>query len=265
MSATPTLTSLLITAAEVKGWRAQCAEIDGKIEKLKADKAKLLKKIEAVELLAPSLTLDVAEKEDPSPDGLIRERKGRPTWSALIEEQVRSSQSGIVQRDLMAKIRAGLFGDRLTESESAFYNSISKMLRKKIIVKRGDHLFTQAQYAEYMKKLEAGEVNDVAEVTNYGSPAAAVVVRFVQENPGCGSSDAIRAVWEASPTGDRQSKTSLYNMIARLVEQRHIRKEGGHLFPFSVNEASADASDAKAEEGDDLPGFLNPNPAPAGA
>jgi len=219
----------------------------------------LRQKIDAVRLLAPSLFLEdgTARKDDDT--GVIRSRKGRPTWTSLIEEQVRSAQMGIVQRELLAVMREGPFGDRLKVSESGYYNAIQKLLKRGLLKKRGDRLFTPAQYSEYMMRLERGEVEDVAEVGEYGSPAAAIMVRHVHASPGCASADVIEAVWKAHEGDHPPSKTSLYNMIARLIEQRHIRREDKKLYPYEENEApnegASEAGEVRASPNDGQPRF----------
>lgn len=138
--------------------------------------------------------------------------------------------------DLLTSIRNGVFGDRLKTSESGYYNAIQKLLGRGLLKKRGDRLFTPAQFSDYMTKVERGEVEDVVAVEEYGSPSAAVAVNFIKSNPGCESPQVIAAIWEASGSEQRQSKTSLYNMIARLAEQQHIRKVGKKLYPYEQNE-----------------------------
>ncbi|MCA1244587.1 hypothetical protein LC092_19245 [Stappia stellulata] len=247
MSQSPHDSGFSISGAEVRSWEAECSEIDLKIENLRKRQASLREKIDAVRLLAPSLFLgDGTARKSESP-GLVKTRKGRATWTGVIEEQVRSSNGGVMQRELLAKMRSGPFGDRLKSSESGYYNGIQKLLRRGLLKKRGDHLFTPAQYRDYMSKLEKGEVDDVADVSEFGSPAAVLAVRYISENPGCSSSDVIDAIWAAHEGDHPPSKTSLYNMIARLSEQKHIRKEDKKLYPYGDNEPPAVAGGSETD------------------
>ena len=242
---------LVLTAAEVRRWQAECESIDHQTEDLAHRKEALLKKIAAAELLAPSLF-----EEDqllPAQGGgkIIRKRKGRTTWTSVIEEQIRSSGTGIRQRQVLENMRNGPYGERLKASESGYYNAVQKLLKRDILVKRGDYLFTHAQYDEYMSKLERGEVRDVAEEGAFGSAAAAEIVRFVGTNPGQRSIALIKAVWEAHKGAHPPSKTSLYNTIARLVEQKHIRKEDGRFYPYEDNEViTEDDPESTSEDGE---------------
>lgn len=241
-----------LTVADVRGWQAENESIDAQVEQLLKRKEGNNAKLKAAELLFPSLFV----QEDPpkSLDGLVRKRSGRATWTSLIEEQVRLSGDGIRQKDLMDRLREGPFGARLKSSESGYYNAIQKLLKREILIKRGDWLFTRVQHDEYQRRLARGEVDDFEKAASYGSPAAAEIVRFVTANPGRKSIDLIRAVWKAHSGDHPPSKTSLYNMIARLVEQRHIRKTEGRFYVCEGNEPSAsDEGDGSEADGDAAP------------
>lgn len=245
---------LVLSAAEVRRWKAECGEIERKIEELHRQKDALEKKLEAATLLAPSLLEIDFELSDKSVTrNLIRNRKGRATWTSLIEEEVRASREGIRQRDLLENMRKSIFGERFSSSDSSFYNAVQKLLRRKVLVKRGEYLFTPAQHEEYVQRVERGEVVDVAQASVYGSAAGAEVVRCVKQHPGIRSIDIIRHIWALNDGEQLPSKTSLYNTISRLVDQKHIRKEDGNYFPCDEKETpSVDAEGvSKADdEGD---------------
>ena len=241
----PTLT---LTPAEIARWQEDCAQIDQDIEKLTKRKDEILQKLDAARLLAPAL-FEAAVGRHGVTHRTVLKRKGLTTWPQIIEEYVRNSGSGIRQKEMLEQIRSGVYGSRLADSESGYYNAVQKVLKRRIVVKRGEWLFTPSQYDEYMAKLERGEVSDVADETDYGSPAAAAAMRFIAAHPGGKSIDVIRAVWAEHDGPNLPSKTSLYNTLARLVEQKRIRKdEGGAFYLFNENEAPSDqprgASDA---------------------
>jgi hypothetical protein len=233
----PSIPTFSLTAAEIARWREECAEVDQAVERLYQKKAQIEERLRAAELLAPSLFL-LAQPPQARGRGQSKVRKGLLTWPHLIEEGVRNSGQGIRQKELLDQLRAGPYGQRLVESESGYYNAIQKVLRRKQIIKRGDWLFTPAQYDQYMDRLGKGEVQDVAEEADYGSPAAAEAVRFISARPGSKSIDVIKAIWEAHSEPNPPSKTSLYNMLARLVEQRKVRKDDqGRFYPAQMTEA----------------------------
>lgn len=247
---------LILSAAEVRRWQTECEEIDRQAEVLGQRKEGLLKKLAAAELLAPSLFVEDPVLLSEGGGKVVRKRKGRATWTGLIEEQVRISGGGIRQRQLLENMRNGPYGERLKTSESGYYNGIQKLLKREILIKRGEYLFTPAQYDEYMRKLERGEVSDLAKEATYGSTAAAEIVRFVEGSPGQRSIGLIRAVWDAHKGEHPPSKTSLYNTIARLVEQKHIRKEDGRFYPCEKNEAPSGEPESASESGE-----IDPSPA----
>ncbi|WP_133303942.1 hypothetical protein [Aurantiacibacter aquimixticola] len=247
---TPSTFSL--SASEISHWREECAEIDRKIEQLRKKKGDIEERLSAAQLLAPSLFV-ASEPEKGKGRGQAKMRKGLMTWPHIIEEAVRNSETGLRQRDLLESIRSGRHGKRLTESESAYYNAIQKVLKRKIVIKRGEWLFTPAQHDEYLRKVDAGEVKDVAEVEEYGSPSAAEAVRFVTASPGRKSIDVIKHIWATQDADkkQRQSKTSLYNVLARLVEQQKLSKDDEGLFyPFNENEAPSDEPTGASETGE---------------
>ena len=231
-----------LTPAEVIQWQQECAEIDLKIERLRKDKLDIEDRLRAAQLLFPSLFL-MAQPEKAKGRGQSVIRKGLLTWPHIIEEAVRSSGSGIRQRDLLESIRSGRHGKRLDAGESGYYNAIQKVLKREIIIKRGEWLFTPAQFQEYMRKVEAGEIEDYAENAEYGSASAAEIMRFLTAHPGKRSPEIIAHVWAVQDANgeQQQSRTSLYNVIRRLVDQKKLRKDGrGGYAPYTENEPLAE-------------------------
>lgn len=245
-------TTFSLSAAEISRWQEECAEIDRDVENLHKRKNEILKRIEAAQLLAPSLFI-MAQTPKAKGRGQSTVRKGLLTWPRIIEEAVRNSGTGIRQRDLLDSIRSGRHGKRLTDSESGYYNAIQKVLKRKSITKRGEWLFTPAQHDEYLRKLDAGEIEDYADVEEFGSPSAAEAVRFATAEPGAKSIEIIKHIWAVQDAAkeQRQSKTSLYNVLARLVEQQKLVKDDrGGFHPFKENEAPSGEPAGAPEAGE---------------
>jgi hypothetical protein len=252
-----------LTAAEIASWREECAQIDIDIENLHKRKSAIQEKLRAAELLAPSLFI-LAQPPKASGRGQSKVRKGLLTWPHIIEEAVRNSGEGIRQRDLLESLRSGRHAKRLTDSESAYYGAIQKVLRREIIFKRGDWLFTPAQHQEYLRRVAAGEIADVADEEEYGSPSAAEAMRFVARNPGVKSIDLIHHIWEQQKAqGEKlQSKTSLYNVFARLVEQNKLMKDSeGGFHPYKENEAPVGQAAGASESGEVAASSIENQPA----
>ena len=242
-----------LSAAEIARWQEECAEIDRDIENALKRKSEIQKRIDAAQLLAPSLFI-MAQTPTAKGRGQAKVRKGLLTWPHIIEEAVRNSGVGIRQRDLLENIRAGHHGKRLTAGESGYYNAIQKVLGRGIVIKRGEWLMTPAQDAEYLRKLAAGEIEDYSDVEEYGSPSAAEAVRFVTANPGAKSLEIINQIWTVQEAAGepQQSKTSLYNVLKRLIEQKKLEKDDeGGFHPFKENEApnGEPAEASETEEG----------------
>lgn len=244
--------SVNFTAAEITQWQQKCAEIDSDIERLRKAKLDIEDRLRAAQLLFPSLFL-MAQPQQARGRGQAVVRKGLLTWPHIIEDAVRSSGGGIRQKDLLEAIRRGKHGKRLQVGESGYYNAIHKVVKvKKTIIKRGEWLFTPAQFEEYMRKVDAGEIEDYAENAEYGSPTAAEMVRFVTAHPGKRAPEIITHIWAVQEAQGEpmQSKTSLYNVIRRLIDQKKLTKDSrGGLHPYTENEPPAeetppDGSDA---------------------
>lgn len=230
-----------LTAAEITRWREDCAGIDRQIENLLKRKGQVEERLRAAEILAPSLFLS-AQPQAAKGRGQSTVRKGLLTWPHIIEDAVRNSGTGIRQRELLESIRAGRHGKRLDTGDSGYYNAIQKVLRRELVTKCGEWLFTPAQFEEYQRKLAAGEIADFSEETEYGSPSGAEAVRFATAKPGSKSIDIIKHIWATQDAAkeQRQSKTSLYNVLARLVEQQKLMKDDrGGFHPYQENEAPA--------------------------
>lgn len=241
-----------LTTAEIARWQEQCAEIDRDVETLYRRKAEIGERLKAAQLLAPSLFI-LAQPPKAKGRGQATIRKGLLTWPHIIEEAVRNSGSGMRQRDLLDSIRSGRHGKRLDGGEGGYYNGIQKVLRRGIVIKRGEWLFTPAQLEEYLRKVEAGEIADVADNAEYGSPSAAEAVRFATAHPGAKSPEIINHIWAGQKAAGEpvQSKTSLYNVLKRLVEQEKLSKDSkGGFHPFNANEAPSGEAAGASEAGE---------------
>ena len=92
-----------------------------------------------------------------------------------------------------------------------------------------------------------------------------VVMDFVSSHPGV-DSDAIFSAIQRENPGSMRNKNSVYNLLARMVRDQELAKEGKSYFPIGFENGDAAASsDANAEEDDTLFGVLNPNSASKGA
>ena len=246
------LPSVNFTAAEIAQWQQESAAIDAEIERLRKGKAGIEDKLRAAQLLFPSLFL-IAQPEKGKGRGQAIFRKGLLTWPHIIEDAVRGSVTGIRQKELLDDIRDGKHGKPLT-SESAFYNAIQKVLKhRKTVIKHGEWLFTPAQFQDYMRKVEAGEIRDCAQNVEFGSPSGAEIVRFVTKHPHSKSPDIIAHVWAVQEANGeaRQSRTSLYNVIRRLTDQRKLSKDskGGYV-PYEENEPPAENPPSGSDTGE---------------
>lgn len=252
--------SFQLTPSEIAQWQEQCAQIDLEIERLQKDKSDIKDRLRAAQLLAPSLFL-LAQPPKAKGRGNAVMRKGLPTWAHIIEEAVRNSGTGIRQKDLLDSIRSGRHGKRLDGGEGGYYNAIQKVLSRKIVIKRGEWLFTPAQFQEYMRKVDAGEIADHAENTEYGSASAAEIVRYVLSHQGAKSPAIIDHIWAVQEANGeaQQSRTSLYNVIRRLVDQKKLSKDGrGGFVPYKENEPPAELPlDGSDTEGAATPSFEN--------
>lgn len=246
------LPSVHFTAAEIAQWQQESAAIDAEIERLRKSKLGLEDKLRAAQLLFPSLFL-IAQPEKGKGRGQAKFRKGLLTWPHIIEDAVRSSVTGIRQKELLDDIRDGKHGKPLN-SESGFYNAIQKVLKqKKTVIKHGEWLFTPAQFQEYMRKVEAGEIEDCALNLEFGSPSGAEIVRYVTAHPHSKSPEIIAHVWKVQEAKGEapQSRTSLYNVIRRLADQKKISKDskGGYI-PYQENEPPAENPPSGSDAGE---------------
>lgn len=241
-----------LTSAEIARWYEDRAECDREIDRFNQKKLEIDERLRAAQLLAPTL-FSLAQPQKATGRGQATVRKGLLTWTRIIDEAVQSSGSGLRQRDLLGSIRSGRHGKRLNDSESGYYNAIAKVLKRGSVIKRGEWLFTPAQLEEYLRKVEAGEITDCADEATFGSASAAAAMRFATSNPGSKSIDIIRHIWEVQKASGEtpQSKTSLYNVLARLTEQNRLMKdsEGGYR-PYKETEAPSGDAVGASEAGE---------------
>ncbi|SHI91878.1 hypothetical protein SAMN04488012_103313 [Palleronia salina] len=198
---------------------------------------------------------------DPSIGRVLRHNKG---WRETILEIVSEFSGGATRSQIRNRLSETHLSQRLAETDAAFYGTISKAVAKGELVEHNGHMFTPFLFRRFQDDVQAGRREDVRSERASQTGNKTVVIDFVASHPGV-DADVIFAEIKRRNPGSMKNKNSVYNLLARMVRDNEIAKNGKTYVPLGYeNEASAGASEANAEEGSDLFGAQDPNKSRAG-
>ena len=133
------------------------------------------------------------------------------------------------------------------------YHAMSRLQKRDDLRKHRGWLFMTEDYEEHIRKVAAGEIDDVEEVSafaNRHSPMGEAIKDFLDGHPeGVTSKEIIAYLKKDSRFVDTLTKntTGAYNVISRLTKRGKIQKDGMMIYPIKENEPPSGGSEA--EEG----------------
>jgi hypothetical protein len=229
------------TAAQIEELRARQDEIAswlGLVAKLIGDER------------AKVLIGDLGWVEQKRPAETRRTRSGEVTWTSFIEDYVTSVNRPVDYPELREAISKSVLGPRLAASDKSFYASLQKLADRRVIVRKEGWVFSPSAYDDYVKKVAAGEIEELAPSSNRGSRIGHEIMKFISSRPeGVSARDIVehmKGIDEFRGPVERNS-TSVYNPLAKLVRREEVRKEGTTYYPLSSgNENGGSQGDAAA-------------------
>jgi hypothetical protein len=183
--------------------------------------------------------------------GKVR-RGDKGTWMTAILEVVERHPDGVKYEQLRAEMPEP-YASRLSRDPNAksFYGSMSKLDAAGKVVRHRGHLFTADAFERYQSRVASGEIGEVAEHANRGSPMTDELITFLADHPrstGAEIKDHLCS-FEQFKGGLKRNSSAIYNVLRRLRDREEIfRHEDGSYSLPNENEApngnAAGASDA---------------------
>jgi hypothetical protein len=154
-------------------------------------------------------------------------------WTATMLQIVRDANRPLTYAELKAEIAKTHLGPRLLRTDKSFYGAIGKLETREAAVRHGGRISTPEVYERYMRDVAAGLVKDEPILNSGGervSPTKTAVLEFLGDNVRGAKISEIITDLEKRPElnlpGNKNGKTAVYNLIARLVRREVLVREG---------------------------------------
>ena len=252
------MTRSLLTYDQVATWRRRLEDIAREQNELASEKQNIERKLEAVAILLGDEDLDDAPDElitqplDEADHSTTKSASPRITWPGemvRIFKEVRRPLTPPALKDLLDQ---GPLHGEYERSDKGFYHALSRLQKKGVLQKHRGWLFLADDLKKHLRKVEAGEIDDLAEVpanAQRRSPMGEMIKEYLEAHQnGVKSAEVIAHLKEDERFVDTLTKnsTGAYNVISRLAKRGEIRKEGTTLYPLKKNEPPK--GDSEAEE-----------------
>jgi len=153
-------------------------------------------------------------------------------WTATMLKILTEANRPMTYVELKAAIAKTHLGPKLLRTEKSFYGSVGKLEDRKQAVRHGRRVSTTSVHERFMRDVAAGLVKDEP-VHNSGgehrSPVKTALLDFLEANSQGATIAEIIGNLEKRPEldlSDRNSKTAVYNLIARLVRREVLSRDG---------------------------------------
>lgn len=185
--------------------------------------------------------------------GKIRARHdGRGTWMSAILEIAERNPDG-VSYDAVRDQMPEPFASRLAKNPNAksFYGAMGKLEVAERVMRHKGHLFTPSGFQEHMRKVRAGEIDDVEGHDPRGSPMTDALKAYLAEHPRT-TAKAIKSHLCEIPEfakGLKRNTSSIYNVLKKLRDREEIiHHEDGSYSLVDEIEAPFGIADGASEE-----------------
>tara|TARA_R110002051_G_scaffold78941_1_gene142573 strand:- start:468 stop:1283 length:816 start_codon:yes stop_codon:yes gene_type:complete len=239
------LKGVLLTSADLARWdeqirayRADIALLMAKVDQVQRQKALAteLARMMSGEDVGPQASLASASPTRPEARGQAnpKPRKLREgSWPAVIRDWVYAATSGLSPVEMRSMIEADdKLQARFSESEKGYYHGLSRLQRSGTIIRHKGRYYSPSTFADFQKRVAAGEVEDEPVQTFGHSPMGEAILDIVASTPGIKGSEIIRelrtdAEFDATLT---PHTTGAYNVISRLARRNMILRDGQQCF-----------------------------------
>ncbi|QDX26577.1 hypothetical protein FPZ54_11460 [Sphingomonas suaedae] len=259
-----TSTGLFGAAQLVERWQADLARLDSEIAERQAERAEVVRKLDAAELIARELAslsdnetgreAPVAENGSapqnshpeqfgltpPAAQPVHKQRKPRKpreglTWKAVVLPAVGEAEMGLTYAELRSAVAASPLGSKLDASDKGYHNAISRLAGDGLIIRDHGRVFTPEAFDRFMAAVERGEASTTVPQPLAHSPMGEAILRIVSAQPGLLNGKGVIRELKKDPEFNAAltpHETGAFNIIARLVRRGQIvRRDDGLIQP----------------------------------
>lgn len=227
----------LLTVADVRALKSDyeadvrlLAELPARVEfkKRRLDAALLF--------MPPGIDLDLPEPE-PEPQIVAApeeapppaETPGKPSWTSEMARILASQQGGMTHKDLQQAIRETDFGKQANPGDKGFYNAISRLSEKGVVVKAGGLLYHSDVTNRILARGEA--LPDLTiDLNRRAGSAGSLVVEVLGNYPKGLTAPELKklvAAREDAPKSLQDHGQYIYNVLSTLMGNGTVLRKNG--------------------------------------
>jgi hypothetical protein len=168
----------------------------------------------------------------------VRAKAGRAKsetgWTATMLKILTEVDRPMAYADLKAEIMKTPLATKLAKSDKSFYGGLLKLEQQKQAIRQNGRIATIAAHERFKRDVAAGLVKEEPPIRNTGgdrnSPAKAAIFEILRrEAQGAPIADIVNELTPKLNLETRNSKTAVYNLIARLVRRGELAKDGKNI------------------------------------
>lgn len=177
----------------------------------------------------------VAKPAAPAPQPRKGGRSQSETgWTGTMLRILTEADRLMPYAELKAEIQKTPLAPKLAQSDKSFYGGILKLEQREQAVRYHGRVGTVQAYARYIADVAAGLMKEDPPILNTGgnrkSPAKDALFEILQRDArGAPPADVVNELTQKLNLETKNSKTAVYNLIARLLKRGEIAKVGKNI------------------------------------
>jgi hypothetical protein len=258
--------STLLTVDDIRDWKSRNLAIGEKISALEAERADILRKLEAA-----SVFYDQSRLVDEAPpksavahiernisfaeasEGAAKiGRVAKGTWTRAIRTALSAHFRGIAIPKLKAELSRGELGDLIQGNDKGFYGAIDKLQRQGELQKYKGRIFSKENFESFQNRVLLGEEADIPDSEHNdsrSSPFMVATLDLIQSHRSGIDSASLIAKLGLIPElkGFLKNKTYAYNVFKRFVDRGQVKKIDSKFYPLDseIQSSRVDLLEAK--------------------
>lgn len=155
---------------------------------------------------------------------------GLPTWTSAIHDIVMRGPKGLTYGEVKNAMRTTPLGPTLERTDKAFYGGLAKLTKSGRVMRHNGKFFTPQALKSFLAGVQMGLFEDVPAGPESGqkSPTRDAILNYLQEHPKGAPIATLFEMLErdtGQELSDKNSKTIVYNLIARLIKRGVLTKD----------------------------------------
>lgn len=173
------------------------------------------------------------------------------TWTSETLIALKNYPNGAMPQEILDILRDGSLAERVESNPNGLYNAVSTLERKAQLVKHRGRLFLPAHFDKYMKRVEAGEIEDF--VGGGAKTILDLLAEYVNSQHGVEAAEIVEHMVSNNLVANA---AAVYNNLSKAVLKRRVRKEGKVYLPLKIEAPTGlpEGASQKTPGGESTPG-----------